>query len=52
MDEGIIEEISRKTPIGGSLARVYLKKCSSQQKVDTFLIFYTLKAEYGTPCIV
>lgn len=26
--------------------------CTSQQKVDTFFIFYTLKAEHSTPYIV
>ena len=26
--------------------------CTSQQKVDTFFIFYTLKTEHSTPYIV
>ena len=28
------------------------EKCTSQQKVDTFFIFYTLKTEHSTPYIV
>ena len=28
------------------------KICTSQQKVDTFFIFYTLKTEHSTPYIV
>ena len=28
------------------------KSCTSQQKVDTFFIFYTLKTEHSTPYIV
>ena len=28
------------------------RKCTSQQKVDTFFIFYTLKTEHSTPYIV
>ena len=33
---------------------LYDKKalCTSQQKVDTFFIFYTLKTEHSTPYIV
>ena len=31
---------------------IYLAKCTSQQKVDTFFIFYTLKTEHSTPYIV
>ena len=27
-------------------------ECTSQQKVDTFFIFYTLKTEHSTPYIV
>lgn len=27
-------------------------ECTSQQKVDTFFIFYTLKTEHNTPYIV
>ena len=27
-------------------------RCTSQQKVDTFFIFYTLKTEHSTPYIV
>ena len=27
-------------------------QCTSQQKVDTFFIFYTLKTEHSTPYIV
>ena len=29
-----------------------LARCTSQQKVDTFFIFYTLKTEHSTPYIV
>lgn len=29
-----------------------LPYCTSQQKVDTFFIFYTLKTEHSTPYIV
>lgn len=33
--------------------QVVLKElCTSQQKVDTFFIFYTLKTEHSTPYIV
>ena len=28
------------------------RECTSQQKVDTFFIFYTLKTEHSTPYIV
>lgn len=28
------------------------ENCTSQQKVDTFFIFYTLKTEHSTPYIV
>ena len=34
-----------------NLARGFLI-CTSQQKVDTFFIFYTLKTEHSTPYIV
>ena len=30
----------------------YKDDCTSQQKVDTFFIFYTLKTEHSTPYIV
>ena len=36
---------SRKIPTFPTL-------CTSQQKVDTFFIFYTLKTEHSTPYIV
>ena len=29
-----------------------IPRCTSQQKVDTFFIFYTLKTEHSTPYIV
>ena len=47
MDEGIIEEISRKTPIGGSLARVYLKKtCHNTHKNLKARVERNKKARY------
>jgi len=30
----------------------HISPCTSQQKVDTFFIFYTLKTEHSTPYIV
>ena len=33
-------------------SRVFSFPCTSQQKVDTFFIFYTLKTEHSTPYIV
>ena len=35
----------------GTICR-FTGKCTSQQKVDTFFIFYTLKTEHSTPYIV
>lgn len=34
------------------MSGVAIVNCTSQQKVDTFFIFYTLKTEHSTPYIV
>ena len=47
-DEKIIENISFAITHRCNLKCI----CTSQQKVDTFFIFYTLKTEHSTPYIV
>lgn len=52
-----IQEAAEYSNIGQTTIRELLKQkncnfCTSQQKVDTFFIFYTLKTEHSTPYIV
>ena len=41
----VVKEICHRLGSSGA-------ECTSQQKVDTFFIFYTLKTEHSTPYIV
>ena len=47
-------EINMGAKLDLECPKLYNEKlqCTSQQKVDTFFIFYTLKTEHSTPYIV